>query len=106
MATGFRFGCAMWGNKHWVGRFFSADARVDQFLRQYSSVFNAVEGNTTFYGLPALDTVRQWREEAADDFRFCFKFPRRITHNLKLRHAEKETSQFLQRMVHLGDKLG
>lgn len=96
----------MWGHRRWVGRLFSIDAEVGDFLAQYSSVFNAVEGNTTFYALPAADTVARWNEQAADNFRFCFKFPREITHRLKLLHAQKETAQFFARMEPLGDKLG
>ncbi len=96
----------MWGHRHWVGRLFSADADAKDFLAQYSSVFNAVEGNVTFYGLPTVDTVARWNEQVADNFRFCFKFPRQITHTLKLQHAQDETSEFFNRMEPLGDKLG
>ncbi|MGI9294499.1 MAG: DUF72 domain-containing protein [Pseudomonadales bacterium] len=102
----YRLGCPMWGHRHWVGRLFSPDADVKDFLAQYSSVFNAVEGNTTFYGLPTEETVARWNEEAADNFRFCFKFPRQITHSLKLQHAQDETKEFFDRMEPLGDKLG
>ncbi len=102
----YRLGCPMWGHRHWVGRLFSADANITDFLAQYSSVFNAVEGNTTFYGLPSATTVARWNEEAADNFRFCFKFPREITHRLKLQHAQDETKEFFDRMEPLGDKLG
>ena len=96
----------MWGHRQWVGRLFSTDASVTDFLAQYSSVFNAVEGNTTFYGLPSVTTVARWNEEAADNFRFCFKFPRGITHHLKLLHAQDETKEFFDRLTPLGDKLG
>ena len=99
-------GCPIWSNRDWVGRFFTADARSQDFLRQYSSVFNTVEGNTTFYGLPKRETVMRWREESAPDFRFCFKFPRTVSHDLKLSHAGAETREFLDRLEPLGEKLG
>jgi hypothetical protein len=44
-------GCPMWSNQQWVGELFTSNAKPADFLRQYSSVFNTVEGNTTFYAL-------------------------------------------------------
>lgn len=50
-------GCPLWGHGGWAGRFYTAGARPADFLRQYATVFNAVEGNTTFYSLPSADAV-------------------------------------------------
>jgi uncharacterized protein YecE (DUF72 family) len=99
-------GCPVWANKDWVGTLFSADAKAKDYLRQYASVFNSVEGNSTFYALPKEETVRRWREETPEDFRFSFKFPRLITHILKLNNARKETARFLKLMEILGDRAG
>lgn len=99
-------GCPIWSNREWVGRFFTADARSGDYLRQYSSVFNTVEGNTTFYGLPKAETVQRWREDAAEGFQFCCKFPRAISHELRLRNAAAETKELFERLGPLGDKLG
>ena len=50
-------------------------------LASYARVFNAVEGNTTFYRTPDGATVRRWRDAVAGRrFRFCFKLPRVVTH--------------------------
>lgn len=57
--------------------------------------FNTVEGNSTFYGLPSLDTVRRWCEEALPGFRFALKFPRAISHTRQLVNAGDETRAFL-----------
>lgn len=99
-------GCPMWGNPEWKQSFFARGVRPAQFLSQYSSVFNSVEGNTTFYGLPSESTVKRWRDEAADGFSFCFKFPQRITHGQKLLNAEAETEKFLTAMEPIGEHLG
>lgn len=96
----------MWGNRDWSKTFFTEGAKVADYLVQYSSVFNTVEGNTTFYGLPSSETVMRWAEEAADDFQFCFKFPQRITHALRLRDAGEETQRFFSTMEPIADKLG
>ncbi|MBA4503149.1 DUF72 domain-containing protein [Marinobacterium marinum] len=75
-------------------------------LEQYAASFNSVEGNTTFYGLPSVVSVRRWLEETPPDFRFCFKFPQSISHQGALRHESEDLSAFLERLQPLAPKLG
>ena len=105
-AGNLRVGCPVWAHAAWRGRFFTRDARREDFLPQYASVFGAAEANPTFYGLPAKETVTRWTAEAPADFRFCFKFPRAITHDRQLLGAERETQEFLGRLAPLGCRLG
>lgn len=101
-------GCPIWSNRDWVGELFAAGTKPGDFLRQYSAVFDAVEGNNCFYGLPRPETVARWRDEAAPGFRFCFKFPRAISHEQRLRAVAAETREFLDRLALLAeaDRLG
>lgn len=99
-------GCPVWAHAPWVGKFFTTDARREDFLPQYASVFGTAEGNATFYGLPSADTVRKWAAEAPADFRFAFKFPRAITHDRRLAGAEAETRELFARLAPLGERLG
>lgn len=101
-----RVGCPVWAHAAWKGSFFTKDARREEFLPQYASVFGAAEANPTFYGLPSRETVARWSAEAPPDFRFCFKFPRTITHDRQLRDAGRETDEFLERLAPLGARLG
>ncbi|HRD66906.1 MAG TPA: DUF72 domain-containing protein [Candidatus Competibacter sp.] len=94
-------GCPVWSNRDWVGELFAAGAKPRDFLRQYAVVFDTVEGNNCFYGLPKLETVIRWRDETAPGFRFCFKFPRTISHERRLRDAGAETAEFLDRLTPL-----
>lgn len=89
-----------------MGTLFTRDARREDFLPQYASVFGTVEGNTTFYALPTAETVRKWAAEAPDGFRFCFKFPRTISHDRRLENAAAETREFFERLAPLGGRLG
>jgi uncharacterized protein YecE (DUF72 family) len=98
-------GAPLWANAHWKGTLFGVDAKPADFLAQYARVFNAVEGNTTFYAVPSADMVRRWVDATPESFRFSFKFPRTITHQHHLIHAAKETQEFLQRMQPLGQRL-
>ena len=99
-------GCPIWGLKGWVGNFFPAGAKQRDFLALYSRRLNAVEGNTTFYAIPDPTTVERWRDETPPGFKFCLKFPKVITHQLRLRNAEAETEAFLDRLRLLGDRCG
>ena len=103
---GYYLGCPGWGVKTWVGRLFPTGTRPTEFLERYARVFNTVEGNTTFYALPAAETVARWRDQVPADFRFCFKFPRTITHDKLLVDCADEVATFLDRVAPLGDKLG
>lgn len=48
----------------------------------------------------------KWRDETPDSFRFCFKFPQKISHTLRLQNAKLETDAFFERLAPLGEKLG
>ncbi len=99
-------GCPVWAHAPWRGKFFTATARREDFLPQYAGVFDTSEGNSTFYGLPAAETVARWAAEAPATFRFCLKFPRTITHDLQLAGAEAATAEFLGRIAPLQGRLG
>lgn len=71
-------GLPAWGFPGWKDTFFTDRPTR---LASYASVFDAVEGNTTFYRTPDANTVARWREAVAGRrFRFCFKLPREVTH--------------------------
>lgn len=97
-----RVGCAIWADRGWVGRYFPSDTRPGHELVPYATWCTAVEGNTTFYGLPAPATVARWADDAPPDFRFMFKLPRTITHDRRLRNAGYELRLFLDRLAPLG----
>ena len=97
----------MWAHPPWVGRFLSPGNRGRE-LAEYARWCNAVEGNTTFYAVPSARTVARWAEQAPVDFRFAFKVPRHITHELRLRAGAAETAlaEFLEAIEPLGDRVG
>jgi uncharacterized protein YecE (DUF72 family) len=104
--TGYYLGCPGWGIKTWVGRLFPPGTKDKDFLAKYAEVFNTVEGNTTFYALPAADTVARWRASVPDSFRFCFKFPRTISHDRLLTNCDAEVRELFARIAPLGETIG
>jgi uncharacterized protein YecE (DUF72 family) len=105
VGTGY-WGCPIWGLKEWVGNFFPKGAKQRDFLTLYSRRLSTVEGNTTFYAIPSIETVARWRDQTPPGFKFCLKFPKVITHQLRLRNAGAETQEFLDRLRRLGDRCG
>ncbi len=97
----------MWAHPPWVGRFLSPGNRGRE-LAEYAGWCNAVEGNTTFYAVPPERTVARWVEQAPVDFRFAFKVPRHVTHELRLRgdDAVRALGEFLAAIDPLGERVG
>ena len=71
----------------------------------YSQVFNAVEGNTTFYARPSAATVQRWAEIMPDNFRFTAKFPGDISHGGDLREQLPAAESFVGLMRPLGERV-
>lgn len=49
-------------------------------LAYYSSIFDLVEINSTFYRIPRISTAERWRQEVDDNFIFTVKISRIVTH--------------------------
>src|SRR5260370_3316427 len=97
-------GGAMWTYAPWQGRYLPGSLSPRERLRAYATWCNAVEGNTTFYAIPALDTVRSWAEQTAADFRFVLKLPKAITHERRLADVADPLRAFLAAIEPLGPR--
>lgn len=98
-------GCPSWSENAWREYLYPQDARPAQFLELYSQVFNAVEGNTTFYARPAASTVQRWAETMPAHFRFTAKFPGDISHGGDLREQLSAAETFVQLLGPLGERV-
>ncbi len=94
----------MWSHAAWQGRHLPHPLPQRERLRAYSTLCNAVEGNTTFYATPSLDTVRSWVEQTEPDFRFILKLPRPVTHDRRLVNVEEPVRAFLNVIEPLGTR--
>jgi len=101
-----RLGTQGWGWSHWVGRFYPPGTRPEEYLAFYSKVFDTVEIDTTFYGVPKRSTVLSWARKVPGGFRFTAKMPQVITHANGLEGGYQDLTRFLETITLLGDKLG
>ena len=95
-----------WSYNFWKGSFYPPNTASKDYLAYYSSQFNTVEVDSTFYHLPTQSTVESWRLQVPDGFVFALKFPQLITHVKALKDCEQETATFLSRAELLKEKLG
>ncbi|WP_273819413.1 DUF72 domain-containing protein [Pseudomonas asplenii] len=98
-------GCPSWSENAWREFLYPENARPTDFLDLYSQVFNAVEGNTTFYARPSPGTVERWAQTMPEHFRFTAKFPRDISHGGDLRAQVPAAEEFLQLLKPLGTRV-
>ncbi|ARG85477.1 TPA: DUF72 domain-containing protein [Pseudomonas aeruginosa] len=98
-------GCPSWNEAAWRGSFYPRELRSADYLGHYGGIFNAVEGNTTFYARPSAETVRRWAETMPAGFRFCAKFPRDISHEGDLRERLGAAGDFLELLAPLGERV-
>ncbi|MDX2256689.1 MAG: DUF72 domain-containing protein [Pseudanabaenaceae cyanobacterium bins.39] len=102
----FRLGCAVWAYSGWVGDFYPRGIRQSEFLKVYSDRLTTVEINSTFYVIPDLATVKRWASSTDQNFRFCPKFPKQLSHSGSLMPHLDQSKQFLDLMANLDDRLG
>ncbi len=101
-------GCPVWACRHWQGSLYTQRSCRDEWLDQYSTVFQTVEGNSTFYGLPERGTVERWCRHTRSGFRFALKFPRELTHERMLIGGDATLANFvdLLKILHDRNRLG
>lgn len=98
-------GCPSWSDNAWREYLYPQDAKAGDFLGLYAHVFNAVEGNTTFYARPAESTVARWAQCMPAHFRFTAKYPRDISHSGDLRQQIDAAHTFKQLLKPLGERV-
>jgi uncharacterized protein YecE (DUF72 family) len=95
-----------WSYNFWKGKFYPNKTTPKDYLTYYSSQFNTVEVDSTFYRIPTQQTVANWKQQTPESFMFSLKFPQVITHVKMLKDCQYETDVFLDRTNQLGEKLG
>lgn len=105
MGLPYYLGCPSWSENAWRDYLYPQDAKSSDFLNLYSQVFNAVEGNTTFYASPSAAIVQRWAETMPEQFRFTAKLPGEISHNGDLREHLTAVETFVQLLSPLGERV-
>ncbi|MET0300070.1 MAG: DUF72 domain-containing protein [Flavitalea sp.] len=75
-------------------------------LTYYSTIFNSLEVNASFYKIPKKKTFGRWAGETHSDFRFTIKVWKEISHARGLNFKSEDLSLFMEAVAGTGDKLG
>ena len=94
----------MWTYALWQGRYLPHPLSPRERLSAYATWCNAVEGNTTFYATPTVDTVASWAAQTDPGFRFILKLPRPVTHERRLADVDEPMRAFLSAIEPLGSR--
>ncbi|MCW3072281.1 MAG: hypothetical protein JWO44_2171 [Bacteroidetes bacterium] len=100
-------GCSGFVYPDWKGKFYPADLARSKWLAHYSSKFNTVELNGTFYRFPTAKGLKTMYDATPADFKFSVKANKLITHTLKMKDAKEKVQEFIQLAEEgLQEKLG
>ncbi len=96
-------GCAKW-NRQDLKNFYPSGIKDE--LSYYSTQFNTIELNATFYRIFPSSVFIGWKNKTPDDFVFFPKLPQVISHRKRLQGVRQHVDEFLNNANHLQQKLG
>lgn len=96
-------GCAKW-NRNDLKGFYPRGTKDE--LSYYSTQFNAIEMNSTFYGTPTKEQVTVWKNKTPEGFKFFPKLPQSISHYRRLTNTDELVEGFVDSTVLFEEKLG
>lgn len=98
-----RLGCAGWSIPAPQAAEFPGEGT---HLSRYALRFGMAEINSSFYRPHLPRTYAKWAEQVPDNFRFSVKFPKSVTHGLRLVGAAATIAEFASQVGCLGKSLG
>ncbi|WP_298535250.1 DUF72 domain-containing protein [uncultured Algibacter sp.] len=96
-------GCAKW-NKADLKGFYPRGTKDE--LVYYSSQFNSIELNATFYRIFPAEQFSTWYDKTPDGFKFFPKLNQEISHWKRLNDTKEVVDHYLNNALNLKEKLG
>ena len=96
-------GCAKW-NKVDLKGFYPRGTKDE--LAYYSTQFNSIELNATFYRMPSWEQVETWKDKTPEDFKFFPKLTNTISHFKRLIDVKEVVNDFCNSISNFDEKLG
>lgn len=96
-------GCAKWNRQDLKG--FYPRGTKDE-LTYYSTQFNSIELNATFYRIPGAKQVEVWRDKTPGNFKFFPKISNTISHLKRLHGVDSIVDEFCTNISVFESKLG
>lgn len=96
-------GCAKWNRTELKG--FYPRGTKDE-LAYYSTQFNSIELNATFYQMPNWQQVETWKNKTPENFKFFPKITGTISHYKRLIDVGVLVNDYCNTVSNFGEKLG
>src|SRR5450631_4528239 len=101
-----RLGTSAFTASGWPGVFYPPRMRPRDYLTYYTTKFDTVEIDSTYYSIPSPSVVTGWAAKTPPGFQLSAKVPQIITHEKCMVDCDLELKTFVNRMSIMGDKLG
>lgn len=96
-------GCAKW-NRQDLKKFYPRGTKDE--LAYYSTQFNSIELNATFYNHFRTDQIEKWVDKTPADFKFFPKVHQMVSHIKRLNNVEESIERYVTNIRSFGNKLG
>lgn len=96
-------GCAKW-NKTDLKGFYPRGTKDE--LTYYSTQFNSIELNATFYSMPSPEQCMTWKDKTPEGFKFFPKISNTISHFRRLKDVTEPVTSFATAVLNFDEKLG
>src|SRR5215472_14544621 len=103
MTADMRLGTSSFTAAGWAGSFYPLGTKQADYLSFYSTRFDTVEIDSTFYGIPTVEVVVNWARKTPSGFVFSLKAPQAITHEKVLIGCDWDCEKFVQTVSFLGE---
>jgi uncharacterized protein YecE (DUF72 family) len=94
-----KIGCSGYHYNEWKRIFYPEDLPQKKWFEFYSTHFNSLELNVTFYRFPKAGSLKVWHEKSPENFVFTVKAPRLITHFKRLAEAQTALNHFYEQIT-------
>ena len=104
---GVRIGTSGWTYAHWAGTFYPEGLARFRWRDHYTSLFDTVELNASFYRWPGVRPFESWGRNLPDDFTMSVKASRWLSHGHRLKDPDAAWADRLATAIRsLGDRAG
>lgn len=99
-------GTTGWSHAAWKGTFYPLKIKTSEQLSFYAQQCNSIELNTTHYRIPTTEMIQKWGASVPEDFKFCPKLLKYISHSRALGTDTDRINRFCDHIRHFGKNLG
>ena len=89
-----KIGCSGYHYPEWRRTFYPEDVAPRRWFEFFSTQFNTLELNVTYYRFPRFGLLKRWYDRSPQDFTFTVKAPRNITDSKKSEDAPRILRDF------------